>query len=164
MKPYLLQLQNRFDALAPRERLLVAVAAVVVLITLLYLLIWEPLVKAHTGRAESLDAARALAARIETAAVLSQRGATGGGVDRVTSLLAAVDQTSRSPVLGKAPSRLQPEGDREVKVWIEDVAFDNLLRWLAELETRYGIGASSAEIERGAASGTVSARLTLVRG
>ncbi len=163
MKPYLLQLQSRFDALAPRERLLVALAAVVVFITLLYLLIWEPLVKAHSSRAEALDTARALATRIETAAALSQRGTPGAGVDRATSLLAAVDQTSRSPVLGKAPSRLQPEGDREVKVWIEEVAFDNLLRWLAELESRYGIGASSAEIERGTAPGAVSARLTLVR-
>lgn len=163
MKAQLAELQSRFEALAPRERLMVAIAGVVVLVTLLYLLVWEPLVKAHHGRAEALDAARALAGRIETAAALVQRGAGGTRVDRSTSLLAAVDQTSRSPTLGKAPSRLQPEGDREVKVWLEDVAFDNLLRWLAELETRYGIGASSAEIERGSAPGTVSARLTLVR-
>jgi general secretion pathway protein M len=164
MKDLIAQLQSRYDALAPRERLMVAVAGAVVFVTLLYLLIWEPLVKAHEQRAEALDSARALATRIESAALLTQRSALGARVDRNTSLLAAVDQTSRSPTLGKAPSRLQPEGDREVKVWLEDVSFDNLLRWLSELENRYGIAASSAEIERGTTPGSVSARLTLVRG
>ncbi|HEX4896389.1 MAG TPA: type II secretion system protein M [Solimonas sp.] len=164
MNAYWLRLQSWLAQLAPRERVLVLSGAGVVALTLLYLLIWEPLAKAHAQRAESLEAARALAGRIETAAALvqSQRG-SGGAVNRNLSLLAAVDQTSRSPVLGKPPTRVQPEGDREVRVWIDDVSFDNLLRWLQELETRYGIVARSAELERGQAPGTVNARLSLAR-
>lgn len=158
------RLQSALQALAPRERVLVVTAAVFVACTALYLLAWEPLVIAHTQRAEALDRARALSARIEDIAVRAQGAGTNRRVDRTTSLLAAVDQTSRSPTLGKAPSRLQPEGEREVKIWIEDVAFENLLRWLQQLETQYGISASSAEIERGGATGVVSVRLTLTRG
>lgn len=158
------RLRTAVQALAPRERVLVLSASVFVALTLLYLLAWEPLVSAHAQRVEALDRARLLSMRIEEVAARLQGAGPGRSVDRNTSLLAAVDQTSRSPTLGKAPSRLQPEGDREVKIWIEDVAFDNLLRWLQELDTRYGISAASAEIERGSASGVVSVRLTLMRG
>lgn len=152
-----------YDQLTVRERVMVGVAAVTLLLTVVYLLVWQPLARAHAVRVQSLEGARMVAIRIEQAGA-QQRGQAGArAVDRSTSLLAAVDQTSRSPILGKAPSRVQPEGDREVKVWIDGAAFDHLLRWLLDLETRYGIRAESAEIERGSAPGLVNARLSLVR-
>ncbi len=149
--------------MTPRERVMVLAGGIAVLLTVLYLGAWQPVVKAHAQRAEALDRARATAARIEEAGAQLQSSGPGRQVDRSTSLLAAVDQTSRSPMLGKAPSRVQPEGEREVKIWIEDVAFTNLLRWLQDLDTRYGISADSAEIERGTAPGLVSVRLSLIR-
>ena len=157
------QLRSSLQQLAPRERIIVLAGGVLLLLVLVYLLAWEPLVKTHRQRAEALERARALATRIEEVAGLVRSQGSGRNVDRSTSLVAAVDRTSRSPVLGKPPSRVQPEGDREVKVWIEDVPFNNLLRWLQDLETRYGIGAATAEIERGARPGQVSVRLSLVR-
>ncbi|MFP5305798.1 MAG: type II secretion system protein GspM [Gammaproteobacteria bacterium] len=163
MKNLIERIEALLQQLAPRERVMVLVGAAVVVVTLLYLVVWQPLAAAHTQRQAALERARALSARIEQAAAQVRATSPGRRVDRELSLLAAVDQTSRSPTLGKAPSRLQPEGDREVKVWLEDVAFDSLLRWLQELETRYGISASSAEIERSATPGQVSVRLTLVR-
>lgn len=164
MKKLIERLPAALQQLAPRERVMVLCGGGAVVLTLLYLLIWEPLVLTHERRAQSLEQARALATRIEQAAALAQTGTGRSVADRSLSLLAAIDQTSRSPTLGKAPTRVQPEGDREVKIWLDDVAFANLLRWLQDLETRYGISASSAEIERGSAGGLVSARLTLVRG
>jgi general secretion pathway protein M len=157
------RLRTAFGQLSPRERIMVGAGAAAVLLTLIYVAAWQPLVKAHAQRALALERARSIAIRIEQAG--AQQRAQGGtrAIDRSTSLLAAVDQTSRSPTLGKPPSRVQPEGDREVKVWIDNVAFANLLRWLQELETRYGIRADSAEIERGNAPGVVNARISLVR-
>lgn len=163
MKKQIERLRSALFELAPRERVMVTTGAVVVAVTLLYLLIWEPMATAHRQRAEGLQSARMLSVRIEQAAAQITAGDAGRSIDRNQSLVSAVDQTSRSPILGKTPSRLQPEGDREVKIWFEDVPFANLLRWLQDLETRYGITTSSAEIERGTAPGLVSARLTLVR-
>lgn len=163
MKNLIERLRAALADLAPRERAMVLSGAAVVGVTLLYLLIWEPLASAHRTRAEALRTERLLAVRIEQAAAQARVSASGRAADRSISLLAAVDQTSRSPTLGKAPARVQPEGDREVKVWLEDVPFSNLLRWLQDLQTRYGITASSAEIERGSAPGVVSARVSLVR-
>lgn len=163
MKKQIERLRSALLELAPRERVMVMTGATVFAVTLLYLLIWEPLATAHRQREEGLQRARMLSVRIEQAAAQVTAGGAGRSIDRNQSLVSAVDQTSRSPILGKTPSRLQPEGDREVKIWFEDVPFANLLRWLQDLETRYGITASSAEVERGTAPGLVSARLTLVR-
>lgn len=163
MKNLFERIRAALQQLAPRERVMVICGAVVVLLTVLYAGVWDPLVRAQAERRLALEQARTLSARIEQIAVRVQGAGPSRRVDRSISLLAAVDQTSRSETLGKAPSRVQPEGDREVKVWLEGVAFDNLLRWLQELEVRYDISASSAEMERTDAAGVVDARVTLTR-
>lgn len=168
MNPAIEQMQARaigaYQQLQPRERVIVLAGAAVLAVLVLYLAIWEPLVNAHHRNAEALDAARAVATRIEVAASLVQ-GRSGGNVNRSAALLSVVDQTSRAGTLGKAPTRVQPEGsgEREVKVWFEDVPFANCLRWLTDLQTHYGIQVSSTEIEQGSAPGLVNARFTLSR-
>lgn len=168
MNPAIEQLQARvtgaYAQLQPRERMIVLIGAAVLAALIAYLGVWEPLVKAHHHNAEALEASRALAIRIEAAASLA-KGQSSGGADRSAALLSVVDQSSRNGTLGKAPTRLQPEGsgEREVKVWFEDVQFDNALRWLTELQTRYAIQVSSAEIDQGSAPGLVNARFTLSR-
>ena len=97
----------------------------------------------------------------------SQQKARASGIGAVQgreqSLLTLIDQQGKSPTLGKPPSRMQPEGENEVKVWFEDVPFDALLRWMAALETRNGVQIVGAEVERRAGPGLVNARLTVTR-
>jgi len=161
------QARERFLALQPRERWIVSVGAAIVLVTLLYLAVWEPIVDAHRQRVQALESARLLAIRLEQAAAQvqragGQRGAAAAG--RGLSLMAAVDQASKQGTLGKSPTRIQPEGDREVRVWFEDVSFDALVRWLAELQTRYGVGVQTLDVEPQSTPGKVNARMSLVRG
>ncbi|HEX4872756.1 MAG TPA: type II secretion system protein M [Nevskiaceae bacterium] len=166
MSAWLARLQpllERYRQLQPRERVLVVVGTSAVLLTLVYLLIWEPLVQAHAARQQALVNARTVAQQLEQAAVLAQGQRRSGGASRSLSVLAAVDQSLKQAAVGKAPSRLQPEGEREVRVWFEGVSFDALLPWLADLQTRHGVQLTSAEIERQASAGLVDARLTLSR-
>ena len=163
MNAAIARLKEWLAQLAPRERWMVLFCAVVVAVAVLYGGIWLPLVKSQQQKQLALDEARYVAARIEELAALAQSGAgRSSGVNRTTSILAVVDQGARM-TLGKQPTRIQPEGDKEVKVWVEDVPFDSLLRWMQELEQRYGIRAQSAEIEKHATPGLVSAQLSLVR-
>jgi general secretion pathway protein M len=167
MKQLSALLESFLLRLAPRERVLVLLAAAAVAMTLFFLLVWEPLAQAHQRRADALQAARALAERLEVIGAEVQRSRRSGGgaqaPDLGTSLLAAVDLSARAGTLSKPPSRIQPEGEREVRVWLEAVSFDSLLRWIGELETRYGIQVQTADIERAERPGLVDARLTLVR-
>ncbi|NKF23143.1 type II secretion system protein GspM [Solimonas marina] len=153
-----------YEQLQPRERIIVLSGAAVLIVMILYLAIWEPLVVSRKQDIEALQSSRALATRIEMAASLAQSHSQGK-VDRSATLLSVVDQTTRSGTLGKAPSRVQPEGsgEHEVRVWFDDVPFDNCMRWLGELQSHYGIHVSSTEIDTGSAPGLVNARFTLSR-
>lgn len=160
------QARERFAAQPPRERWMLGVGGVVLLLTLIYLLMVEPVVKAHAARTAALESSRALASRLEQAALQVQvlRGRTPSAVaGRGVSLMSAVDQASKQSALGKGPARIQPEGDREVRVWFEDVSFDGLVGWLAELQTHYGVSVQAMDIEPQAAPGRVNVRLSLVR-
>lgn len=166
MKDQLAPLLDAYARLAPRERWMVLTALAVLGATLFYLMAWEPLAQARQREAAALETARAQANRLEVigAAVVGSAGATRPAASsRNQSLLAAVDQAARGPTLGKAPSRLQPEGDGEVRVWLERTAFDNLVRWIGELDRQHGVQVTTADIERLSEPGLVDARLTLVR-
>lgn len=159
-------LLERYRDLQPRERVIVAVGAVVVIATLIYLVLWEPMANARSKQMAALTDERALAERLETIAATVQKArASGVGAiqGREQSLLTLIDQQGKSPELGKPPTRLQPEGENEVKVWFEDVPFDALVRWMSTLETRYGVQIVGAELERRAGAGLVNARLTVIR-
>lgn len=154
--------RERFMALAPRERWIVGVGGIALLLTILFLAVWEPAIKARQDRAAALESARAIATRLEQAAA-QVRAAPGAALaGRGVSLLAAVDQAIKQSGLGKAPTRMEPEGDREVNIWFEAVPFDGVVPWLAMLQDRYGIGVQTLDVEPESA-GLVNLRLSLVR-
>lgn len=163
MNDLLLRLRDGWLARAERERRVLSVGAAALLLIVAYLAVWEPLQGLHQQRARALADARALAAQLEVLAAES-RGATDATVgSRQQSLLSVVDQSGKASTIGKAPSRLQPEGDAIVRIWFEDVPFDAVVRWLGDLRTRHGVTVADAEIERESGSGLVNARLTLAR-
>jgi general secretion pathway protein M len=160
------QLRERFLAMNARERLLVGTATGTVVAALLFLLVWEPL---HNGvkrlRADVTEA-QALVAELSQARglVLMGRGGVGVIQGQGRSLLAIIDQTGKEGGLASAITRMQPEGDATVRVWLEQADFAALIRWLGTLETTYGVAVVEAAIDREAEPGMVRARLGLVRG
>lgn len=166
MKAWIERLRAWWSGLAERERRVLGAGGAVLGLVLLYLVVWEPLAGARLERERALADARALATLLETlgAEVRQGRGAAAPTAGAGQSLLAIVDQSRRASALSKPPSRLQPEGDDTVRIWLEDVPFDALLRWLNDLQTRYGVRVDNADIERESGPGLVNARLTLMRG
>ncbi len=59
--------------------------------------------------------------------------------------------------------RFQPESDQVLKLWIENVSFNNLLIWLHRIDHMNGISVDEISIEQRKEEGFVDARLTLVR-
>jgi general secretion pathway protein M len=164
MNAYLERFRTWWSGLAERERQVLAVGAVALGLILAYLLVWEPLAGARQQQQTDLQAARALAGQLESLAPLAPRGGAAAVSGAGQSLLAVIDQTRKTSAITKPPSRLQPQGDDTVRIWLEDVPFDALLRWLGELQARYGVRVDDADIERESGPGLVNARLTLVRG
>ncbi len=154
-----------FFGLAPRERLLVSAAAVLLLAAAIVIGILRPLGE-RARRSEALVAEReALLAELDAVAARlgPQRGAAPdpGGEQ---SLVLLIDRSLRSRGLGEFLVRNQPDGDRQIRLRLEAAPFDTVVEWLIELQTRHGLSVLSANIDKAAEPGRVSCNLVLSRG
>ena len=154
-----------FDALAPRERIMVSIAVVVVALLLVYAAAWSPLASSVTSLRESVDEQQSLKQWMQQSAaeVNRLRSTVGGGAGDRRSLLAVVDQTSKQSQLAPAVKRIEPDGQELVRVSLEQAAFDDLVTWLGNLQRSFGVSVADVSIERQADSGRVNVRLTLKR-
>lgn len=154
-----------FDSLEMRERMMLAAGSALLVLFLLYVLVWSPVHSGYDALRNTVEEQRTTAAWMQesaqTLATLkrgSGRAAQGLGGK---SLLSVADSTARAHGLGPALKRVEPEGSDSVRVWLDGASFDVLVKWLGALSTLHGVGAESATVERGAATGRVNARLTL---
>ena len=65
------------------------------------------------------------------------------------SLLSLVDSSAKSHGLAQAVKRVQPDGQKTVRVWLEEASFDAMLKWLAVMEDRYGLTVVGLVVDRG---------------
>jgi general secretion pathway protein M len=158
-------MKDWFYGLEPRERMMVAIGSALLALLLLYSVIWEPIASRYTGLQESVQAQKETLAWMQQAAAeikaLQHSGAGPGRGLGGRSLLAVVDQSVRSGGLGGTIKRIEPDGTRGVKVWLEGVAFDPMILWLGSLSKTYQIETSIITLEP-VGDGRVNARLTLL--
>jgi general secretion pathway protein M len=160
-------LQTWFEQLAARERLLVAAAAALLVVAIIVLGAVRPLTSAAARSAEQIADQEALlqeldelAARLGPQSGAGAQALAGGG----QSLVLVVDRTTRSSGLGAFLKRNQPDGEDAIRLRFEDAPFDALVEWMVELETGYGLAATSVNIDAGRATGRVNCNLVLARG
>jgi general secretion pathway protein M len=154
-----------FLGLEQREQKLIGGGAIILLLLLLYSIIWEPIASAYTELGDSVRQQQETLAWMQQAAAQvktlqrSRGGSAGGLAGR--SLLAVVDQSARSGGLGNAIKRIEPDGSKGVKVWLEGAAFDPMILWLGKLVKSFRIEPSMITLEP-IGGGRVNARLTLL--
>jgi Type II secretory pathway, component PulM len=159
------ELQTRYQALAPREQRLLALGGAVAALALLYYALWHPVGAWRQNATDSQQQARDLAVQIAELAPLAeraQRDRTAGGAQG--SLLSVVDQATRNGKLPKPPARMQPDGEKRVRLWFDGVPFEAVLQWLDQLDRSDHVRVASAQFERKSKPGEVDLRLALVRG
>lgn len=157
-----------FDSLQQRERVVVIAGAVLVLLALLYVLAWAPLAAGRQALAEDVSRWEQSLADLRPLRGLQSSGAT----DAQSSNSAAqtpvviVDQTLRVRGLDRALQRSQPTGSSGIRVEFENVAFDDLVLWLGDLSSDYGMQVTSGSVSQSpqSAPGRVNATFTLERG
>jgi general secretion pathway protein M len=157
-------MKDWFLGLEPRERNLVGGGAALLVLLLLYLMIWEPIASGYTELGDSVQQQQeTLAWMQQSAAQIKALRSEGGGARGLggRSLLAVVDQSARSGGLGNAIKRIEPDGSKGVKVWLEGAAFDPMILWLGRLVKSFRIEPSMITLEP-IGGGRVNARLTLL--
>ncbi|MGI9342928.1 MAG: type II secretion system protein GspM [Gammaproteobacteria bacterium] len=155
-----------FEQLAPRERLLVAAAAGVIVLAVIIMAGVRPVMSQSKRGHELVEDKRELLAELrEVAARLGpQRGAGAAAARGSTqSLVLVIDQTTRSSGLAQHLKRNQPDGADSIRLRFENAPFDNLVTWLNTLQNQHGISVTSANIDASQQPGRVNCNLTVAR-
>lgn len=153
----------RLQQLSLRDQALLALLAAVVVLYLIYQLAWRPLAAANAQlRQQNETAARTLENVAQLAAQyrqLQQSGARGG--QSQGSLTALIDQTVAVNQLQM--SRFQPGSSGDVQVRLDNAPFDQVLRWLHQLEAQHGVAVKELAVAPGSDSGLVNVSVRLFR-
>jgi len=153
---------ERWQQLAPRERLILSLAAALAVVIVSWNYLWLP-VRDGTGelRESVTDKAR-LIVDLRRAANLGDTTGPGSTLGTDQALVVLVDQTA-SP-LGIATTGTRPDGADAIRVSFRDQDFARLIQWLTLLQTQYGVAATSASISSTGQPGLVTGQIELERG
>lgn len=154
-----------FNNLEQREKQMVSVGAVALLVLMIYVLAWDPFVKRYASLEASARENEQLVAWLqeraqevgELRAAMPSHGLTNQG----QSILGNVDKTAKAMGLSESIKRVQPEGTTKARVSLEDASFDKVVRWLENLQRQQGINVESGAIEKQEEPGLVNVRLVL---
>ncbi|MDN5849182.1 MAG: type II secretion system protein M [Nitrococcus sp.] len=148
--------------LAPRERRIVALGGIVVLAMLFYFLVWLPpqrgvdeLRRLLEAQQDDLDYLQRAASEVMALQANQTRAKAP------EALYALVERSAGTAGLADAIQRIDPAGDGEVRVSLDQVAFDAMIRWLAGLRRDYGVVVDTATVRRGEQPGQVTVQLVL---
>ena len=163
-------IKDWFAALAPRERIMVMVCGVVIVLALVWQLLINPLFVGVTALDKRVaDKTARLATMQEQASqIWVDTEATGaaGSPSRSDSagqsIVVIIDRTTRSRQLAQYLKRNQPDGNNGVRLRLEGAPFDTLMSWLGELNNSYGMKVSSANFDE-SGPGRVNCSIVIVR-
>ena len=165
MKQYA-ELKAWYLSLEQREQRILAAGAVFVLVMVLYLLLLAPYIAGrHRLEADIAQRQTEIAWMGPAAAQLQAlRGQQPSGIPSNQSLLAVVSRSAADAGFSQVLKQAQTGNDGSVRVQMQGVGFDSLIRWLGTLRRQYGISVRDMTAQKTAAAGDVDTTLTLVSG
>ena len=136
-------MKDWFLALTQRERTMVQVAASVIAVFMFYLLVLDPISSNYTKNKKNVATATETLEWMRSAA-REVKQLRGGHLQAEQPqgkqfILSTVDRSVRKAGLATVMKRVQPEGDSGVRVWFENAAFDELVKWLDKVESKHGL-------------------------
>ncbi len=157
-------MNNWWAGLAPRERIILLAGMGVLGLLIIWLLIVEPVINKRADlRQEVMQLTtdhtwmQQAALEVRRRAGMQSNGQASAGIAG-GSVLTLIEVSANASGLKESMERVQPEGEG-ARLWFDAVAFDALVRWLAELEQRQGLMVSQLSVDAGAEPGVVSARV-----
>ncbi len=148
----------RYQSLPDRDRRALQLLALFLAPLLLYLLLLKPSVNYYASakanysdKQQLLDWMKSNAALIPANTQTTQRNAD-------LPLLQVASQTAAES--GLKLDRVQPRGDNRVRIWLNEVAFQQLILWYSKLQQN-GITIASVSIDKTKKPGIVSVQCLL---
>ena len=141
-----------WQQLQPRERLILGWGGPLIIVILSYALVLQPWHKALAHMEMALPSKRAdLVWMRQQSELLKQGGASNvqkfKGENQ--SLMAVIEQTAKASGVRSAIQQMVPrENNQEVSVVLEEVSFNNWVRWVDTLQNQYGVAIKQLTADR----------------
>lgn len=161
------QLKQWFYSLPTKEQWLVSGAGILILTTLFYLIIWEPVHLALETEQQKQQSQKEILTWMQQAAIEVEtlRGSSSSSTirDKNKPITLVIEQTISNAGLKPSVNKIESSGNEAARVSLNEASFNQILVWLNTLATHNGIHVVSANIERANMPGRVNARLTFER-
>ena len=158
-------MKDWFLSLTQRERIMVLAAASVTTVFLVYLLIVDPISTRYSKNKNNVETATATLEWMRNAASEVKQLRGGQQLSERPQgkqfVLSMIDNSLQKAGLASVMKRVQPEGDSGVRVWFENAAFDELMNWLATIESEHALLVNEINIEQTESVGLVNVRIFL---
>lgn len=157
-------MKDWLETLAPRERAVLAVGAVLAVLIVFWGLIWQPLSDGTAELREQVERKSRLHVDAQRAAAVEPTGdATPAAAEPGQSLVLLVDGTAQSHGLSGALTRTRPEGADGISVTFRDAPFDAVVSWLVALWNDHGVRVETASVNGAREPGLVNGQILLRR-
>jgi general secretion pathway protein M len=153
-------LEARINQMNSRERMLVSVAAVLLVITLIYFIMWKPIADGISERESKIEAQQELLqwVRENTGSYLAQKSAGAKAENSAQMPGSVTERVTRLAAAAKIElSRMQPQSDGLLVV-IDQVPFNTLLQFVENLQNQAGLTITHVDATEGDAAGVVRVR------
>jgi type II secretory pathway component PulM len=156
-------MMNWLQQRAPREQLVLGIAALLVVILIGWAFVWKPLESRSVELENNVDELASLLVDLRRAASLTR---TGGGLSaaaRGDSLLTLVPDTASEYGLRLDSTRIEQNGNA-MAVTFSDLPFDTLHSWLTDLALNHALSVQTVPgISSAGVPGLVRGQVRLVR-
>ena len=154
-----------FKRLQHREQNMLIAMSSVVLLTLFYLLVWEPVFKGSELEQEKLKSQKKILSWMQNASQevdqLRRSGQLISPQFANQSINTLIERSAISAGIRSAINKLDSDGKQAMKVQLKSVEFDKLAQWLGKLQNDFGITPKHLTINRLEQTGMVNCRITL---
>lgn len=161
------QLKQWFNALPSKEQWMVSGTAILIAVTLFYLIIWEPIhIGLETERQKQQSQQEVLQWMQDAAAEVQALRSAGNRStirDKNKPTTLVIEQAIKNAGLKSSLSKIESSGNNGARVVLDEASFNQVLVWLNTMATNNGIQVASANIDRASKPGRVNARLTFER-
>ena len=161
------ELKHWYYTLPKKEQWIVSGTTIFVIITLFFLIVWEPL---HIGlKSEKQKLATQSKSMVwmqqasKEVKILRRSGSSTNLRDKNKPTTLVIEQSINNAGLKPSVNKIESAGNNGARVTLNEVAFNQILVWMNTLAKHNGIHVTSANIERTSSPGKATARLTFER-
>ncbi len=160
LQAFLDECKSRYYTFSPTERLGLHALIFILCVAFVFYVVWQPISDWHYQKKVQYESNQQLInwmKKQEGKLAHVPKGKKRSSNQSLVTLVTRTSQSYQVPLV-----RYEPKGSTGVRVWLDNVVFNKMIKWLEVLDQQYSIKAVNISIDKQEGSGRVKATIVLV--